>query len=127
MPRSSVRGVPGEQIGVEVIEWLGRGNRKRLGRRRRRAVDELRERCVGDQRRVVGAEVVIVNPQAARAYAELKLMAPHGPCEVIVDLEPRGAAPLHPVVVQASDWGERRARPRALSPKLAAAIFVRMT
>ena len=70
-------------------------------------------RGVGDQGDFAFAEVIIVQAEDAAVGSEAEFVRAHGPGEIVVDEKARGAAALHPGIVQPAERGERCIRAAA--------------
>ncbi len=116
-PRGAVRQfdrVLSEHIDVADPERRDRGGREGARRRRGYAVDELRQRCVGHERRRARAEVIVVEPEPSNTLAQSPLVPSRGPRHIVVHMEPGDFAALRPEVVEPAQGGKGHVRPLAL-------------
>ena len=74
--RRQLDGVLREQIEIQIVERLRRGDRETLRRGGSDTIDELRQRRVSDERRGLGAEIEIVQAQPAAAQPNLNSCRP---------------------------------------------------
>src|SRR5208282_72540 len=76
------------EIQIEEIERLVGGRRKCLRSRGCHAVDELRQRRVGDRWDRTLPEIVIVQPKDSGVRAKPQLVSGMAPGEIVIDKEP---------------------------------------
>ena len=96
----------GIEIEIEKVERLVRRCGECLRGRRRHAVDELRQRRVGDGWDCTFAEVEIIQAKDSGVGAEPQLMSAMAPCQIVVDEETGSAPSLQPSIVESSNGGE---------------------